>query len=122
MPEVRFSIGGRFFDLACQPGEEGALKAAAALLDAQATALGPQIARTTEARMLLMAGLMLADQITTQGARIKELEEQLAQMTAPPKIIEVIPEDLVTILAQIAERAEFMAAKIDGDMNKTDAA
>lgn len=122
MPEVRISIGGRSFDVACQAGEEGALKSAAAILDTQAKALGSQIGRTTEPRMLLMAGLMLADQVTAQNQRIKELEQRLAETDVPPTTIEVIPEELVTILSQIADRAEDMATRIEGDIRETDAA
>jgi len=61
MPEIKVSIGGREFEVACQPGEEHFLKSAAQLLDNEATVLSSQIGRLPEARMLLMSGLMLAD-------------------------------------------------------------
>jgi len=61
MPEVTISIGGRNFDVACQEGEESYLHAAAKMLDEEAQVLSDQVGRMPEARMLLMAGLMLAD-------------------------------------------------------------
>ena len=61
MPEVTIRIGGRAFDVSCQEGEESYLHAAARMLDDEAQVLSDQIGRMPEARMLLMAGLMLAD-------------------------------------------------------------
>ncbi|MEP2263505.1 MAG: cell division protein ZapA, partial [Paracoccaceae bacterium] len=61
MPEVTINIGGRPFAVACQEGEEHFLQSAAGFLDNEAKSLMDQIGRLPEARMLLMAGLMLAD-------------------------------------------------------------
>ena len=61
MPEVTINIGGRPFAVACQEGEEHYLRTAAKLLDDEAQVLANQAGRMPEARMLLMAGLMLAD-------------------------------------------------------------
>ncbi|MFN6951656.1 MAG: cell division protein ZapA, partial [Albidovulum sp.] len=43
MPEVLITIGGRQFEVACQDGEEHFLRAAAKMLDAEASALVGQI-------------------------------------------------------------------------------
>ena len=84
MPEVNVKIGNRNFALACNDGEEPHLQAAARLLSAEADTLQSQIGRVTEARMLLMSGLMLADKIKEMEwearasvERVKELEAQL---------------------------------------------
>ena len=61
MPEVTVLIGGREFGVACQPGEEPFLQSAAKMLDTEATVILGQIGRMPADRMLLMAGLMLAD-------------------------------------------------------------
>src|SRR5690606_13416058 len=57
MPNETITIGGKNFEVAYQPGEEHYLRAAAAMLDTEATALIGQIGRLPESRMLLMAGL-----------------------------------------------------------------
>lgn len=67
MPEIVLEIGGRSFKLACDAGEEASLKAAAGMLAVEANRLEDAIGRVPESRMLLMAGLMLAD-------RTKEME------------------------------------------------
>ncbi len=77
MPEVEISIGGRIFEVACQEGEEHYLRAAAKLLDGEASHLTNQMGRLSEGRMLLMAGLMLADKTAGVEDQLKELEDKL---------------------------------------------
>ena len=122
MPEVRISIGGRDYEVACQAGEEHYLQAAAGLLNAEASALVDQIGRIPEARMLLMAGLMLADkaaghddQVRELRPRIKELEAEDADLSTAPapeaKTVEVpvVPQEVMDTLAELAARAESLA-------------
>jgi len=122
MPEMKVSIGGRDFDVACQPGEEHFLRAAASLLDAEASVLISQIGRMPEPRMLLMAGLMLADktagvedQLRAALARVAELEVEIAEARENPAMVEVpvIPTAVSDTLAEIAARAEALADKVE---------
>lgn len=119
MPEVDITIGGRRFQVYCQSGEESYLRAAAALLDAEATPLMEQMGRMPEARMLLMAGLLVADKTQTlqedlaaARARVAELE---AREAPPPVRIEVpvIPPQVTETLAEIAARSEALAARLE---------
>ena len=66
MPELILEIGGRVFEVACEPGQETSLESAAALLDTEAERIG-EAGRSTEKRMLLLAGLMLADTMAAAG-------------------------------------------------------
>lgn len=84
MPEIKVTIGGRPFVLVCDPGEEPSLQTAAGMLDNEARSLEDAIGRVPESRMLLMAGLMLADrtkqvelEIQTASERTKGLEDRL---------------------------------------------
>jgi cell division protein ZapA (FtsZ GTPase activity inhibitor) len=73
MPEVQIEIGGRSYTVACQDGEETFLRAAAKMLDTEATVVLGQIGRMPSDRMLLMAGLMLADKTAAQEDELKSL-------------------------------------------------
>jgi cell division protein ZapA len=130
MPELIVKIGGRDFAVACQEGEEPYLNAAAALLDTEATALSGQTGRLPEARMLLMAGLMLADkaggmeeQLRNAEARLGAKEAELESLrNAPPpepnKVeVSVIPDSLVDSMAEIAARAESLASEAEEKAN-----
>ena len=122
MPEVNIQIGGRTFAVACQEGEEHFLKAAADLLDGEATTLMEQIGRLPEARMLLMAGLMLADKHAGFEDQMKSMEDKVAQQeawieelqnrpkpVAEPTEVAVIPTEVSESLAELAARAEALA-------------
>lgn len=122
MPEVTIEIGGRPFNVACQEGEEHFLHAAAGLLDNEARTLMDQIGRLPESRMLLMAGLMLADKTAGTQDQIKGMENKIAQQEAwieelqsrpspePEKVqVAVIPDEVTQTLAELAARAEALA-------------
>lgn len=126
MPEVTIQIGGRGFDVACQDGEEDYLKAAAKMLDDEAQVLSDQIGRMPEARMLLMAGLLLADKTAAVEDRIKDVETKLAEKEAeletlreaprpePERIeVPVVPDTVTDTLAELAARAESLAAEVE---------
>ena len=91
MPEVTIHIGGRGFEVSCQLGEESYLHSAAKMLDDEAQVLSDQIGRMPEARMLLMAGLMLADKTAAVEDRIKEVEAELAERTAELETLKNTP-------------------------------
>ncbi len=123
MPEVEVEIGGRSFEVACQDGEQHFLTSAAKMLDDEAKVLAAQTGRIPEARMLLMAGLMLADRTAGVEDKCKGLEEKLAELeaeietlrTAPAEKVEVptIPKEVTETLAELAARAEALAAEVE---------
>ena len=112
MARVNVEIGNRPFDVACEPGQEGFLTAAAALLDAEATELSAQIGRLPEQRMLLMAGLMLADKMATLKLQLAQAEEKLAQQQEPAAGNDAASLDAesLSILNRLVERGEDLAA------------
>ncbi|MBT9384449.1 cell division protein ZapA [Pseudooceanicola sp. CBS1P-1] len=135
MPNVTVTIGGRSFDVACEAGQESFLRYAADQLDQEAQALLGQTGRIPEATMLLMAGLMLADRtgraeerITTLQHEIEALKEEVTNLRnqpapAPEKVEvvkevevevvrEVVPPSVQQALADLAERAEYLAHQI----------
>ena len=91
MPEVTISIGGRNFDVACQEGEEHYLQSAAKMLDDEAQVINAQVGRMPEARMLLMAGLMLADKTASMEDRVKEVSAQLEATQAELETLRSAP-------------------------------
>ncbi|AAV95146.1 cell division protein ZapA [Ruegeria pomeroyi] len=126
MPEVTIHIGGRAFEVSCQEGEESFLQSAAKMLDDEAQVLSDQIGRMPEARMLLMAGLMLADKtaavedkIGVVEARLAEREAELEALKAAPAPeperveVAVIPPSVTDTLAELAARAEALADRVE---------
>lgn len=126
MPALTIKIAGRSFEVACQNGEESYLETAAKMLDDEASVLGEQAGRLPESRMLLMAGLMLADKTAGFEERLKAAEAALAEKEAeletlrnapapePEKVqVPVVPEAVTETLAELAARAESLAAELE---------
>lgn len=131
MPEVEIEIGGRRFEVACQPGEEDYLISAATALDKEASSIGDQLGRLSEARMLLMAGLMLADQagnlkeklaksdadLTAAISEISRLNAELSSSSIPGNENAALSAEFEKTLTDIAEKAERLADKIDSQQS-----
>lgn len=134
MPQVEIKIGGRSFEVACQEGEEQFLMTAAAMLDVEASSLSTQVGRMPESRMLLMAGLLLADRTAGLEDKVRDAESRIAQVQAQleaaqaaaaqaqsaPATVEhvevpVMPDGVIDTMTAIAIRAETLAE----DMEKT---
>ncbi len=111
MPELDITIGGRTFLVACQPGEEHFLRSAAAMLDSEAQVLVGQMGRMTDARLLLMAGLMLADKTAALEDELREQKAKVAALATPAGTAAAPP--ALTTLADIAIRAEAMADRME---------
>ena len=140
MPEMDVAVGGRSFTVACQEGEEPYLEAAAQMLDREAQTLLQSGVRLPADRMLLMAGLMLADKALSADEELRALDRRIAAQSreieqlqagaaaarpdpapapAPaPEVREVevvrdvVPERLVTRMEALADRAEALAGQM----------
>lgn len=127
MPQIEISIGGRSFEVACQEGEEHYLQSAAAILDTEAGHLSSQIGRMPEARMLLMAGLMLADKTAGLENKVKQADTRIAQLQAQIDTLEarpadrvevpVVPTEVTEAMAEVAARAEALADQLENSQS-----
>jgi cell division protein ZapA len=80
MAEVDLTIAGRPYRVACRAGEEDSLLAAAALVDAKSREALAGLGTMSEARQLLFASLLLADQLVDQhGTEIAGPDPKRAQ-------------------------------------------
>ena len=98
MAEVELAIAGRQYRVACRAGEEENLRAAAALVDAKSKEALAGLGTLSESRILLFAGLLLADQI------IDGREVDLPSGPDP---------ELVGRAAKIADRLESLADALE---------
>lgn len=128
MAEVDIEIGGRVFQVACQAGEEEFLYSAASLLDNEAQSLADALGRVPSERMLLMAGLMLADKTAGLEEELRKAERKLAEQAVQPAApvalmkpeterveveVEVIPQTVIAAFSKIADRAEGVASQVE---------
>ena len=99
MAEVDLTIAGRPYRVACRSGEEDSLRAAAALVDAKSREALAGLGTMSEARQLLFASLLLADQIVDE-------RPAAAPAPAPDPRLAQAAEALATRLEALAESLE----------------
>jgi len=63
MADVTIEIGGRRYDVTCRDGEEDQLRTLARLVDEKAAQARAAVGGVTEVRALLLAALLLADEL-----------------------------------------------------------
>ena len=120
MAEVEFTIGHKEYRVAAQDGEERLLQRAAALLDSEARQIIEQAGRMPEPRLLLLAGLMLADRFATMEERAEKAERLANRLQQNPTRVEVpvIPSDLKEAMAELAARAESLAERLEEQQDR----
>lgn len=64
MAQVSVRVNGREYDLACGDGEEAHLRALARYVDAKINAVRGGGVKLTDAQLLLMAGIVIADELS----------------------------------------------------------
>ena len=74
MPQLSISINGRTYQVACDDGEEEHLGAVAEYVDKHVTELAESVGNVGETRLLLMAALLIADELSESLNRIEALE------------------------------------------------
>ncbi len=128
MPEVMIVIGGRNFEVACREGEEHFLASAAAMLDEEARTLQDSIGRVPESKMLLMAGLMLADKTAALEEQVSASES--SEGAAPQRNLSTVADegeilklkaDIAQLKASLAE-AEAKLAQSAAELSEKEAA
>ena len=77
MPMVDIIVNGRRHAVQCGDGEEQRVKGLAAYLDRKIAELAVDKSQVGDARLMLLASLVVADELSDAYDRIKELEQQL---------------------------------------------
>ena len=108
MAEVDLIIAGRPYRVACRDGEEETLRAAGRLVDAKSREALAGLGTLSEARQLLFAGLLLADQLV----------DQRPEAAAPPPQPTPDPE-LASRVERLADRLESLAQSLEDEAGRS---
>ena len=99
MASVDVEIGDRKYSVACRDGEEDHVRSVAAIVDRKARDAADALGNMGEARQLLFAALMLAD----------ELKEARGGGASPVSAAQVSGTGVFESLERLADRAERIA-------------
>ncbi|KAA5803950.1 cell division protein ZapA [Alkalicaulis satelles] len=79
MSKVTISLNGRAFTIGCEDGQQAYLRELAAHLDGHVRDLAERVGQIGDVRLLLMAALIVGDELREAQGRIEALEEDLTE-------------------------------------------
>ncbi|MGI4879941.1 MAG: cell division protein ZapA [Janthinobacterium lividum] len=104
MGQITVRIGGRGYALSCRDGEEDHLAALAAHLQSKADQLAGSLGSMSEPRLLLMAGILVADEL---------FEARKAAAVAPPTVAATAEDE--GRYAALVDRVEALADALEAE-------
>lgn len=84
MPLVNVLVNNHAYTVACDEGEEEHLRALANFVDGRVRQLVETVGQVGDARLLLMAGLVIADELSETVGRLDEHEKEIAVLKKVP--------------------------------------
>ena len=79
MGQVTVEVNGRPYAVGCEDGQEAHLRSLAATVDGQVRQVASDVGPLGETRLLLMAALMLADELSLAKGRVAGVDAEIAQ-------------------------------------------
>jgi len=111
MAQVTVRINGYAYTVGCQDGEEQHLQQMAEQVERRIDSIKAVAGQSGESRMLVMAALLMADDLYEMGKTLKEAQAALPADAAAA----ALPTDarLNRRLGKLAKRAEDIAAELE---------
>ena len=111
MAQISVRINGRAYPIVCDDGQEAHLAKLAEFVDKRIEQLAAAVGRSDDARLLVMASLMVADELL--DART-ELQTARAEAGESPAMAAAAAEDAVARrIERVAERIEVLAERLE---------
>lgn len=103
MAQVTVTINGREFDIACDDGQEQRVTELSREIDRRVSELARSVGQVGDQRLLLMAGLLIADELAEARGRVARMEAERAGGADA---------ELADRLERLASRVEAIAARL----------
>lgn len=103
MAEIDVLVNGRTYRLACEDGEEDHLLALVDHIDTHARALAKST-RVADTQLMLMAGLMVADDLSQALDRIEEMERAPKPDPANSPAVQAVLDSAARKIEELAGR------------------
>lgn len=121
MGQITVTVNDRDYTVACEEGQESHVASLAERLDGQVRELAGAIGQVGHARLLLIAGLMISDELAEQAqtverlqARVNELEAAASAGGAEADAARAAAEnEAASLRARSAQSLESAAERID---------
>ncbi len=107
MAQVLVEVHGKAYGVGCEDGEESHVRALAKLIDLKAREVAPDATVLGETRTMLLAALMLANDLEELRGKLAAAEDRLARIEGAEADIET---RAVAALEAAAQKLEALAA------------
>ena len=107
MPTVEISVNGRRHTVQCGEGEEQRVKRLAAYVDRKVNELAGGSMQVGDTRLLLMASLLVADELSDAFDEIKRLQARLDGNTSPGE------DQAAAAVDRVARQIDAIAAQLE---------
>jgi cell division protein ZapA len=105
MPQVTVHINGRAYAVACDEGQEERVRGLAQYLEAKVAEFASKLGQVGEARLLLLAGLAVADELAEASESLRRARRQPRDSASETRLANGL-ESLAQRIEAIAERLE----------------
>ena len=117
MPLVNVLLNGRAYTVACDEGEEDHVRELGQFLDKRVRELSGSVGQVGDARLLLMAGLVVADELSEALAKVQERDNELQALKSARAQtageLEQNEERAAEAIEGAASRLEAIAARLE---------
>jgi cell division protein ZapA len=110
MPQVTIAINGRSYAIACDPGEEERIRQLARMIDAKVVGFAKDAPQAGEARLLVLAALLLADELAETKEALRRGRDRGSSANGPATGDEAA---LASGIDRLASRIESVAARLE---------
>ena len=118
MGQVKITLNGKNYRLECDDGEEKHLTALAEQIGRQVEILKERVGQVGDDRLLLMAGLVLADELYNTRRKLQELSSMLTAIkedrASADELVQASQVDLANQIESAAERIQRLTEKLAG--------
>lgn len=116
MGQLAVTVNNRLFTVVCDDGQEEHVTELAQYIDDRVGELSAAIGQVGDARLLLMAGLLVADELSEMVARVEALETEIGDIKKrqadAPRTADTIETKVADILEKAARRIEDMTSHV----------
>jgi cell division protein ZapA len=113
MGQIQVTINNRNYSIACDDGEEAHVGRLARYVERKVAGLVSSLGQIGDARLLLMASLIVADELSEAEKTLNERGAQNGEGSA--RLSSAAESDLAGALDGLAQRIEAIAARFERD-------
>jgi cell division protein ZapA len=124
MAQVQLTVNGRIYAVACEDGQEANVLRLGRYIEQKVAGLAKTVGQVGDARLMLMAGLLVADELSDTELQLNQARTELSRAAkireqsrvAAERAVEPADEILLTrTLDGLAHRIEAIAAGLQRD-------